>query len=114
MHSDREHRPANPEAIDPQTDALSQAIVKSLDQACAQLPAATQAALAAGRARALGKQKANWPWAVAASLLLALGVLTWHAQPQDADAMALEILQADDQLLSEIDLIESLAEVDET
>ncbi|HMW49465.1 MAG TPA: DUF3619 family protein [Marinagarivorans sp.] len=93
---------------------FSQALVKSLNQATEQLPRSTQAALAASRAQALGQKKTHWHWALAASLLLALGMLTWHAPPPDTDAMALEILQTDDQLLNEIDLLESLAEVDET
>lgn len=94
--------------------AFNQALVQSLNQATEQLPSSTLAALAARRAQALGNKPNHWHWALAASLLLALGMLTWHAPPPDADAMALDILQTDDQLLSEIDLLETLAEVDET
>jgi hypothetical protein len=111
MHPEDDTRSNN----EPQVNNFVAAIVTSLDQAAQQLPASTQAALAAGRAKALRQPKhTQWPWAVAASLLLAIGALTWNYQPQDSDAMALELLQADDQLLNEIDLLETLAEVDET
>lgn len=109
--------PTDPQKPKPEAEAaaaFNQALVNSLNQATAQLPSRTQAALAERRARALGKQSSHWPWAVAASLLLVLGVLSWHAPAPDTDAMALEILQTDDQLLDEIDLMETLAEVDET
>lgn len=114
MPSDHNSNATPNAARDADTAAFTQALIKSLDQACDQLPSATQAALAASRAHALGKKKTHWQWAVAASLVLALGMLTWQAPPQDTDAMALEILQTDDQLLNEIDLLETLAEVDET
>jgi|GEM_PF-4755192 len=112
MHSD-DHTPKHTQT-DAATTAFTQALANSLDRACAQLPTSTQAALAASRARVLGQPKRHWHWAIAASLLLALGMLNWHAPPQDTDAMALEMLQTDDQLLNEIDLLETLAEVDET
>ncbi|HEY6527066.1 MAG TPA: DUF3619 family protein [Cellvibrionaceae bacterium] len=111
MHPDDNARSSN----EPHMNDFVAAIVKNLDQATQQLPDSTQAALTAGREQALRPaQHKHWPWAVAASLLLAIGAMTWNYQPQDTDAMALELLQADDQLLNEIDLLETLAEVDET
>ena len=74
--------PTDPQRPKPEAEAaaaFNQALVNSLNQATAQLPSRTQDALAERRARALGKQSSHWPWAVAASLLLVLGVLSWHA-----------------------------------
>lgn len=94
---------------------LAAALVKSLDRSLQEIPVSTQAALATARARALRKQHNHWPWAAAASVLVLVGAMAWQFQPpQDSDAVAFELLQTDDQLLNELEFLETLAEVDET
>ncbi|MEY4588201.1 MAG: hypothetical protein RL497_277 [Pseudomonadota bacterium] len=93
---------------------LASAITQQLNKAVEQQTAATQAALAAGRKQALKGTPVRWHWAIAASVVLALGAITWRYEPADIDNQLVELLQADDQLLNDLDLLEALAEVDET
>lgn len=95
-------------------DALAKTIACALDQAVQQLPAGVQTELATRRALVLRQRSRQWPLALAASIALVCGSFALQHISQDNDAMALDMMQADVELLSEIDMLESLAEIDET
>jgi hypothetical protein len=110
MHSDDRTNKADEAEIKPIVSAL----VNRLDESVQQIPISTREALAEARAKALGRNKHQWRWALAASVLVIFGFMAWNLQPQESDAMAFELMQTDDQLLNELEFLESLAEVDET
>lgn len=96
------------------SDALAKTVAIALDRAVQQLPAGVQTELATRRALILRQRRRQWPLALAASIALVCGSFAIQHIAQDNDAMAFDMLQADVELLSEIDMLESIAEIDET
>ena len=93
---------------------LSRLVARRLDDSLNDLPTEIEQALAASRQRALRQQRRPYvSLSIAASVLVA--AIAWpllHSQPEvDTDTSLALLMEEEPQLLEDLDMLETLAEV---